>query len=131
MDDDDSEIPSEVDRAAAGLLALIYRDGAALLESEDARAAFGVLVGDLTRGETAFSLQVNTGEPGAVAWAVNQAWNDGMAQARDRFMTSTTALLGNFARFCQLLEEHHPELPVAGLLQQVALEAAVREADPQ
>jgi len=131
VDSDEWEIPSEIDRAAAGLLSLIYRDGTSLLESEDARAAFAVLVGDLTRGETAFGLQVNTGDPDAVAWAVNQAWTEGMAQARSQFMTSTAALLANFARFCQLLKEGDPELPIDELLQQVALEAAAREADPQ
>jgi len=122
---------NEIDRASAGLLNLAYREARAegLFQSAEARAALRVLVGDLTEGEVALQGQVYVDSPEAIGRAIREAWSVGIAQAQQQSIDAYTALIGNFARFCHLLEERVPEAPIKELLEQVALEAAAREAD--
>lgn len=122
---------NEIDRASAGLLILAHREARAggVFQSDEAQAALRVLMGELTEGEVVLQGRVDTDNPESVRRAILKAWSVGGAQARENSLDVYAALLGNFARFCQLLEERVPEAPIKELLEQVALEAAAREAD--
>ena len=122
---------NEIDRASAGLLILAHREARpdGVFQSEEAQAALRVLMSELTEGEVRLQGQVDTTNPESVARAIREAWSVGIAQAREKSLDVYTALLGNFVRFCLLLEERIPDAPIKELLEQVALEAAAREAD--